>query len=67
MALLDSFFAKPGQSQALGILGAYLMAAGAPTTDPSARGRILAQGTQAYLGAAITARRPTMAEPINRG
>ena len=42
---------RPGQADALGLLGAYLMAAGGPQTDPSASGRLLAEGTAQYQNA----------------
>lgn len=42
---------RPGQANALGLLGAYLMAAGGPQTDPSASGRLLAEGTAQYQNA----------------
>lgn len=54
MGLLDNFsqnMNQPGQSNALGLLGAYLMAAGGPQTDPSAAGRLLAEGTAQYQNA----------------
>ena len=49
--LLDRFFSNPGQADALGLLGAYLMQAGAETTDPGASSRMLGQGMQGYLKA----------------
>lgn len=46
--LLGRLFSRPGQSDALGLLGAYLMSAGAPSTDPGASQKMLGQGLQGY-------------------
>lgn len=46
--LLSRFLQAPRQGEALGLLGSYLMAAGAETTDPGMRDRMLAEGLREY-------------------
>lgn len=59
MGILDNLsknLGSPGTADALGLLGAYLMAAGNPTTDPNASGRLMTQGAQAFSNTRRNAR-----------
>lgn len=47
--LLSKFLSAPGQNEGLGLLGSYLIAASAPTTDLGQRQRLLAEGLREYV------------------
>lgn len=57
MPLLDRFLNQPDAAENLGLLGAYLMAAGSRTTDPGANSRLTAQGLAQYATALKQSRR----------